>query len=215
MIASVLHLDRKAVTALRITDPYSLHRVVYSLYDDVRSDAEKKASKSSGIQYADMGGDFDARRILLLANREPAKQVKHENAYYGEVQSRPVAGGFLDHNLYRFKVIINPTRRDHKSRKLVAVKGREDISQWFCERSQASWGFQVLRRYLQIGTIKVQRFTDKNNRLITLGQAQVQGELLVRDPEKFRQSFQQGIGRARTYGCGLLQLVPVFDSLFD
>ena len=41
MIASVLHLDRRDIKALRITDPYSLHRVVYSLYDDVRSAEEK------------------------------------------------------------------------------------------------------------------------------------------------------------------------------
>ena len=42
LIASVLKLDRAAVKALRITDPYSLHRVVYGLYPDVR-DASGKA----------------------------------------------------------------------------------------------------------------------------------------------------------------------------
>ncbi|TVS17243.1 MAG: type I-E CRISPR-associated protein Cas6/Cse3/CasE, partial [Gammaproteobacteria bacterium] len=35
VIASILQLDRRAVKALRITDAYSLHRVVYSLYPDV------------------------------------------------------------------------------------------------------------------------------------------------------------------------------------
>ena len=39
LVASVLHLDRRAVQALRITDPYSLHRVVYGLYPDVRDEA--------------------------------------------------------------------------------------------------------------------------------------------------------------------------------
>ena len=48
LIASVLHLDRRAVKALRITDPYSLHRVVYSLYPDVRSDTDKSRSRASG-----------------------------------------------------------------------------------------------------------------------------------------------------------------------
>ena len=68
LIASVLHLDRQASKALRITDPYSLHRVVFSLYDDVRSVEEKSASQASGILYADQGGDFRGRRILLLAD---------------------------------------------------------------------------------------------------------------------------------------------------
>ena len=78
MIASVLHLDRKAVKALRITDPYSLHRVVYSLYPDVRSDEDKTNSTPSGILYADQGGDFHGRKILLLANRMPESQVDGE-----------------------------------------------------------------------------------------------------------------------------------------
>ena len=37
---SVLRLDRAAVKALKVTDLYSLHRVVYSLFDDVRTEAE-------------------------------------------------------------------------------------------------------------------------------------------------------------------------------
>lgn len=41
LIASVLYLDREAIKALRVTDPYSLHRVVYSLYPDVRSETDK------------------------------------------------------------------------------------------------------------------------------------------------------------------------------
>lgn len=56
MIASVLHLDRKAVKVLRITDPYSLHRVVYSLYEDARDAGQKNISQTSGILFADQGG---------------------------------------------------------------------------------------------------------------------------------------------------------------
>ena len=91
MIASVLHLDRKAVKALRITDPYSLHRVVYSLYADVRSSEAKNASQSSGILFADQGGDFAGRRILLLADRAPADCI---DGQYGQVQSKPIPGAF-------------------------------------------------------------------------------------------------------------------------
>ncbi len=42
LYASVLHLDRHSIQALKVTDPYSLHRVVYSLFDDVRSEASKQ-----------------------------------------------------------------------------------------------------------------------------------------------------------------------------
>ena len=75
LTASVFHLDRAAIKALSITDPYSVHRVVYSLYEDVRSEEEKASCQASGILYADQGGDFNNRKILLLADRAPASYV--------------------------------------------------------------------------------------------------------------------------------------------
>lgn len=211
MIASVLHLDRLAVKALRITDPYSLHRVVYSLYPDVRSDADKSQSHASGILYADQGGDHRGRKILMLADRQPAQKVEDQ---YGEVQSKPLPEGFLNHSQYRFKVIVNPTRRHNASRKLVAVRGREAITDWFVERAESSWGFIVARPQLQVDRIDVLQFNDKQQRPVTIGQAHIQGLLRVSDPQQFKISFAQGIGRARAYGCGLLQIVPVIENPF-
>ena len=92
MIASVLELSRQDIKALRITDPYSLHRMVYSLYDDIRSDAEKQSSVSSGILYADQGGDYKSRKILLLANRQPHTKI---DGLYGEVRSKDIPMDFL------------------------------------------------------------------------------------------------------------------------
>lgn len=211
LIASVLHLDRQASQALRITDPYALHRVVYSLYEDVRSAEEKSASQTSGILYADQGGDFHSRRILLLADRMPAERI---DGQYGRVQSKPIAEHFLDHDRYRFKVIVNPTRRDSASRKLLPVKGREAIGDWFCERALQSWGFRVSREHLQVDRVDVLRFKDKQQHPVTLAQAHVQGQLEVTDHAQFHSSFARGIGRARTFGCGLLQIVPLIDNPF-
>jgi CRISPR system Cascade subunit CasE len=210
-IASVLHLDRKAIKALRITDPYSLHRAVYSLYKDVRSAEAKSAGQSSGILFADQGGDFSGRRILLLADRVPANCI---DGQFGQVQSKPIPEGFLDHAQYRFSVIVNPTRRDNASRKLVPVKGNAAIAQWFCERASQSWGFQVSTPHLQVDRVEVLQFKDKRQNSVTLAQAHLQGQLYVTDCEQFRNSFFQGIGRGRTFGCGLLQIAPLLDTVF-
>lgn len=212
MIASVLHLDRRAVKALRITDAYSLHRVVYSLYEDVRDTEQKQASTTSGILYADQGGDVRGRKILMLANRAPMAVV---DGQHGEVLSKSIPDSFLEHNQYRFKVIVNPTRRESASGKLVAVRGREDIAQWFCERSTKRWGFSVSHQSLQVDKIEVLQFKDKQQRNITIGQAHVQGLLRMTDKEQFYNSFTKGIGRGRAFGCGLLQIVPIVETLFD
>ena len=71
LYAAVLRLSRGDVKALRVIDAYSLHRVVYDLYADVRDETQKHVSQPSGILYADKGGDFHHRQILLLADRLP------------------------------------------------------------------------------------------------------------------------------------------------
>jgi CRISPR system Cascade subunit CasE len=208
LIASTLRLNRRDITALRITDPYSLHRVVYSLYDDVRSDDDKIASQTSGILYADQGGNRLERTILLLGDRKPADRI---DGQYGEINSRAISAEFLQHPRYRFKVIVNPTRRDNRTGKLVPVKGREAIAEWFCQRAP-SWGFDVSVPHLQVERQDVLQFHSKQQHLITIAQAHVHGQLQVTDSALFMNSFRLGIGRGRAFGCGLLQVVPLFDT---
>ena len=211
LYASALHLDRTAVKALKITDMYSLHRVVYSLFPDVRSDHEKQSHIQSGIVYADQGGDFHGRKVLIVSDRQPAT---HLDGQYGEIISKLIADSFLSYPRYRFKVQVNPVRKEKQTGKRVAVTGRGDIAQWFLHRASTSWGFDVDPQTLQIDSIEVQQFNDKEGRKITLGKAHIQGMLTVSDQQQFRNSFKNGIGKGRAFGCGLLQIVPVIDNPF-
>jgi CRISPR system Cascade subunit CasE len=204
--ASVLRLSRAEMKILNIKDAYSLHKVVYGLFEDVRSDAEKKASVPSGIVYADKGGDFNSRQILMLSNRKP-----HQTPQFGFVETKAIHPDFLHHECYAFEITINPGKRDNKTGKLIPICGREAIEQWFKARAPKSWGFGVNAECLQIGQISVQTFK-KSGKTITHGSAALKGELTVVDRERFIQSFTQGIGRGRAFGFGLLQIVPVFNS---
>ena len=69
MIAAVLRLDRAAVQALQITDPYSLHRVIYSLFPDVRDDATKARQSTAAMMRIEGAlqsvGATSAKRIIL------------------------------------------------------------------------------------------------------------------------------------------------------
>ena len=201
MIASVLHLNLADVKALKITDAYSLHRVVYDLFEDVRSSAEKQASVSSGILYADKGGDFHVRKILMLSNRQPNLPER------GELSIKKIADSFLDYKHYRFEVVVNPTKRENQSRKIIALKKREDIAAWFIEKAP-HWGFEVSADHLEVREVEVKCF-EKSGQTITQGQAHLFGRLTVTNKEIFKRSFQNGIGRGRAFGCGLLQIVPI------
>ncbi len=201
--ASVLRLSRADMNTLKIKDPYALHKVVYGLFEDIRSDSEKQASTPSGIVYADKGGDFNTRQILMLSNRKP-----HQTPQFGEVQTKPIHSGFLAHNRYAFEVTLNPGKRDNQTGKIVPIRGREAIEQWFLVRAPESWGFSVNPGNLQTEKISVQVF-EKARKNITHGSATFKGELTVIDRARFIQSFTQGIGRGRAFGFGLLQIVPL------
>jgi CRISPR system Cascade subunit CasE len=201
--ASVLRLSRADMNILGVKDAYALHKVVYGLFEDTRSDAEKQASTCSGIVYADKGGDFNMRQILMLSNRKP-----HQTPQFGEVHTRIVYADFLAHERYAFEVTLNPGKRDQRTGKVVPVRGREAIEQWFKARAPKSWGFSVNPENLQTGQMSVQTF-EKSGNAITHGSATLKGELTVIDKDRFARSFTQGIGRGRAFGFGLLQIVPL------
>ncbi len=208
MIASILRLGPKEIKALRITDDYSLHRVVYSLFEDRRTDAEKNASVPSGFLYADKGGDKNGRLILLLSDREPRKPE------HGVLESKPIDDKFLTFDRYRFELVINPTKRDSRSRKLLAIKERDEIGLWFIEKAPASWGFTVNPATLQVKSLQVKQFV-KQTHSVTHGGAELSGELEVIDRSLFIKSFQHGIGRGKAFGFGLLQIAPIKFSIIN
>jgi len=213
MIASALHLSRADVKALKITDAYSLHIAVYSLFDDIRAEDEKKKSVPSGILYADKGGDARGRKILMLSNRQPNLPE------HGELKIKKITDRFLDYGNYRFEVIVNPTKRDNKTGKLLAIKKltddeestRQKIAKWFIDKAP-QWGFTVSPEHLEVREVEVKRFK-KGGHEVTQAQAKVLGRLTVTDKTTFVQSFQNGIGRGRAFGCGLLQIVPLQSDL--
>jgi len=210
LFASVLRLDRTSHRKLKITDPYSLHRVVYSLFEDVRNDSEKSAHISSGILYADQGGDWRGRQVLLLSDREPCLPSDAEGI---EIEPRAIPPDFLEHEAYRFKVIANPTRQ--MNGKKIPVKGREAITDWFCQCAPKNWGFEAVRDTIAIGRVEVLQFKGKAGAPITLAQAHIEGCLRIKDKALFQTSFRRGIGRGHAFGCGLLQIEPLQFSSPD
>ncbi|MCB0337160.1 MAG: type I-E CRISPR-associated protein Cas6/Cse3/CasE, partial [Bdellovibrionales bacterium] len=159
MIASVLVLTREEMIALKLTDAYSIHRIVYDLFEDVRSDEQKKASVSSGILYADRGGGFNRREILILSDRLPIIPR------YGSLKSQQVPESFLMQDNYQFAVTVNPTIRDSKTSKLVSIRGAKEILEWFVGKAPLQWGFSVEGDTIRVDDIYVQRFNKQTSRV--------------------------------------------------
>jgi CRISPR system Cascade subunit CasE len=193
MIASVLRLSRSDFNKLKITDPYSIHRTVYSLFPLCEGGRD--------FLFADKGGDFNERCILILSKRLP--QIPE----HGTIESKNIPESFLGLDYYGFEVRLNPTKRDKKDAKIVPIKGRENLIEWFCLKSE-TWGFITERESLQIQSTGVQTF-DKQDGQVTQNTVTFVGKLKVSDRSLFIKSFEQGIGRGKSFGFGLLQIVPL------
>jgi len=204
MIASVLRLSRSECTALKIKDAYSIHRVVYALFPKIGEEARD-------FLYADKGGDFNTRNILLLSKRPPVPPE------IGIIDSKPIPAAFLSHECYAFAVRLNPTKRDKVSGNTVAIRGskttgqtqRDVLAEWFTQKT-LNQGFAVEKAGLIVADVGVQQFT-KGGSVVTHGKATFIGKLYVTDRTLFVKSFEEGIGRAKGFGFGLLQIVPLKD----
>ena len=198
MIASVLKLTRADCKALKLEDAYSVHRIVYSLFP-------KQDGETRDFLFADKGGDWDCRKILILSERNP------DTPQFGEISSKEIPDSYLQCDYYGFEVVINPTQRNGPTKKTMPVKGMENLHKWFIQKGP-SLGFDVDPASLQVGHIGVQSFekvSEGKKMTQTHGSATFTGKLKVLDRAVFMQSFKLGIGRAKGFGFGLLQLVPI------
>ena len=199
MFASLLHLSVQDMARLRIKDAYGIHRVVYDFFDPARDSAtEEGQSAYSGILYADRGMKKGWREILIVSDRSPRQNDR--------LKTCEIPEKLLKFPSYRFEVTINPVKRESASGKIVPLRAREAISEWFAAKAP-SWGFESAAEHLEVQSMNVLQFEKKGQR-VTLGQATLAGLLRVRDASRFAQSFMRGVGRGKAFGCGLLQIVP-------
>jgi CRISPR system Cascade subunit CasE len=204
MIAAVLSLSFSDCKIHRITDPYSVHRVVYSLFPKIEGEERD-------FLFADKGGSRNQRRILILSKRPPLRPE------YGCIETREIPASFLNWDRYGFEVRLNPTKRDKASGKIVPAQGterqdgetkRKKLREWFCAKSER-WGFLTDPETLHIQSNDVQRFDKQNNGQVTQNAATFIGKLQVTDRSRFIESFEEGMGRGKGFGFGLLELVPL------
>ena len=129
MIASVLKLSRADCKALELRDAYSVHKIVYSLFP-------KQDNETRDFLFADKGGDWDFRQILVLSARKP------EMPAFGEIVSKEIPESFLKWDYYGFEAIVNPTQRNGSTQKTMPIRGIENLCKWFIEKAP-SFGFEV------------------------------------------------------------------------
>lgn len=189
MVLSEFLIDWDYIKRIGVRDAYGIHKLVYGLFPNpprhfLYMDNENRSGK----------------RILILSKEKPI--VPQE----GRVRSKEIPPNYLDWGKYAFQVKLNPVRRiDGKA---VPVIGREALTNWFLGK-QASWGVEVVSDCLEVDDAGVEVIV-KGTRKITLSYAVFRGIFNVMNRELFRKAFEHGIGRAKAFGFGLLQIVKSY-----
>ncbi|RMI40470.1 type I-E CRISPR-associated protein Cas6/Cse3/CasE [Streptomyces triticirhizae] len=131
---------------------------------------------------------------------------------------------------YRFRAVVNPTRascrhlpKDFEGprvRKRLADTSPHYAREWFIRRLQPAGtvrppednaipliGADADHEQLEV-RILPKLYNIKGHPGMRIGRAEVRGELTVTDPAAFARTLSTGLGRAKSYGCGLLLIKP-------
>lgn len=110
-------------------------------------------------------------------------------------------------SIFQFRLRANPSKRDSKTKKTVGFYRRPDQLAWL-ERQGDRCGFRLLTADV-IPSPNVFGIKKKGSAPIRIATALFQGVLEVTAPEPFVSTVQYGLGRGKSYGCGLLSLARI------
>ena len=124
------------------------------------------------------------------------------------VQMKEFSPVFRKGDVFRFMIRVNPTRRKNDTRQLIPIKKDDDLMDWFISKGQLL-GFRVDTQSLLITkhpSIYIYKKDGENTYKITLTFIDFSGYLSIDDEGIFQHTFENGIGRGRSFGGGLLSL---------
>ena len=162
----------------------------------------------------------DARLMIVSPLRPDLTALNEQAGWSNGASGRsanydPFLQALRSGSTWRFRCTINPTTAVRKSagsrgQRVAEVTAEQQLT-WFIGRAerhgytvpvndQGAPSAQVTRR--EILRFRRQRST------VTLAVTQVDGVIQIQDADAARLTLVQGIGPAKSYGCGLMTLAP-------
>jgi CRISPR system Cascade subunit CasE len=211
-------LDYETAALRGIHDAYDWHQHAWDAFPDLDGARNNRREDGATRHFLTRLDDKDGGyQMLLLSPTEPCRPgwcPDHEANW----RTKPVADTFLEHASYRFSLRANPTKKvtpkgadgkRHGQGKRVAVRDFAELANWMDRKATAS-GFVIEPGTLRVAERGLYHFTkEKERRLGTLNIVDFDGALHANDQAAFKAAFQNGIGSAKAFGCGLLVLQPL------
>jgi CRISPR system Cascade subunit CasE len=213
--------DRNPQVRRHLSNIHDLHRGIMLAFPDEQRDQPR----------ADWNVLFrlepDSNILLVQSELEP-DWGRLPNEYLIDRHSKPFApkvSQFPIDRLFQFRLKANPSKRNKETKKTMGLYFQPDQVAWL-QRQGDRHGFRVE----SIDTIpspnlwgskdKSKPVADdpptpsgkKDQHHIKVHTVLFQGILKIQDPSLLVSAIQQGIGRGKSYGCGLLSLSRINRS---
>lgn len=220
-----LEIDAETVRAAGISeDVYAWHKMLWECYPD-----QPDAKRDFLTRIDQLEGAY---RFWVLAKRKP---VRPQWCPVDGFCLKEISPSFLSHQYYAFDVRANPVRsivqRDTNGVPVLGINGKRkrgkrvpvvnsgELREWLISKGRfrcntesgqdVPGGFRLVEeRPLEISPMVESHFCKKGQSAYH-GGVQFRGTLEVTDWERFIETYQSGIGSAKSFGFGLLLLAPV------
>ncbi len=201
-----------------LASPHAMHAAVLAGFPDARPTEEGRV-----LWRLDT---YDNNRVLLFVASPETPDFTHiaEQAGWPTTETwhtrpyDPFLRSLRTGQRWQFRLTANPVRSgrkagwaDTKPIGHVTVKQQE---QWLIDRTP-TWGFRLVGARddapasdavdLAVTNRATRRFR-RNDGQVTIVTVTFDGQLEIIDPDAIRRTLTRGVGRAKSYGCGLLTL---------
>lgn len=186
-------------------DRYRLHQTVYSGFAKTLADDERILFR---LEISRQG----TITVLVQSHDAPewtrSEQLQRAGYLVQAIEAAPYQPKFKHEQRLFFRLEANPTvKRDGKR---LALRSDEAQAEWIA-RKGAENGFQIDACQIMVVGDVTGRQTGHS---MTWFSARFDGVLTVTDAEKFAHAVAQGIGSAKSFGFGLLSVLPYTDMSF-
>ncbi|MHC3454997.1 type I-E CRISPR-associated protein Cas6/Cse3/CasE [Streptomyces prasinus] len=190
-----------------LRDATQMHRTVMRMVPDNLGDAPRH---QAGLLYRLEETDTASTLLVQAAQLDPARLPMG----YGQADVKSLAPMFtaLRKGLsVRYRIVLNPAKRERLSLQEKDKRGRimplsgADADQWWLRRATEA-GLEI--HILTPTHMEPARTCGKDAPRMRHSLIRYDGTATVTDPTALTDALLNGIGRAKSYGAGLLSLAP-------
>jgi len=183
-------------------NPYELHRTIMCAFPPFDHEAERVLFRLEGKQLdqllvqSTLEPDWSALKNNYLRTAPEMKHLKELELQHGQI--------------LRFRLRANPTKRDSQSHKRIGLYQEKDRINWLRRKGELH-GFSFHDNNIILSSTFWNEFNipskeDNQKHRSRFNLVDFNGLLSVENPDSLLNAVRQGIGPAKSFGCGLLSL---------